>query len=81
MPPDSNVARGKLQADLIVSWARRHRGVLNLSDFRAAKEGKAPGVADSFFTTTMYTKAAGLVKEGVLIKEGPGDYRLAGAGS
>jgi hypothetical protein len=80
-PPDSNAARGRLQTDLMISWARRHGGVLNLSDFRAAKEGKAPGITDSFFTTTMYTKAGRLVEAGVLAKEGPGYYRLADARS
>jgi hypothetical protein len=79
VPPDSNVARGRLQTDLMISWARRHRGVLNLSDFRAAREGKAPGVPDSFFTTTMYTKAKQLLEEGALAKEGPGHYRLLGS--
>jgi hypothetical protein len=81
VPPDSNIARGRLQADLMISWARRHGSVLCLSDFRAAKKGKAPGIADSFFTTTMYTKAARLAEAGVLAKEGPGYYRLADAGT
>ncbi len=72
----SNVGRGKLQADLLVAWAKQAGGTLNLSQFRAANEGKARGIKRSFYTTTMYTKVGKLTEQGVFTKIGPGEYRL-----
>jgi hypothetical protein len=72
----SNAGRGKLQADLLVAWAKQAGGTLNLSQFRAANEGKARGIKHSFYTTTMYTKVGKLTEQGVFTKIGPGEYRL-----
>lgn len=72
----SNAGRGKLQADLLIAWAKQAGGTLILSQFRAANEGKARGVKSSFYTTTMYTKVGKLTEQGVFTKIGPGEYRL-----
>jgi hypothetical protein len=72
----SNAGRGQLQANLLISWARKAGGTLKLSQFRAANEGKARGIKGSFYTTTMYTKVGKLAEQGVFTKIGPGEYRL-----
>lgn len=74
--PTSNVGRGKLQSDLLVAWARRAGGTLKLAEFRAAQEGKVPGIKESFYSTTMYTKVGKLTQQGIFTKIGPGEYRL-----
>lgn len=72
----SKAERGRTQSEMLISWARQAGGRLNLAEFRAANEGKVPGLTDSFFSTTIYTKTSKLTREGVFRKVGPGEYRL-----
>lgn len=76
VPATSNAGRGQFQAELLIAWAKQAGGTLNLSQFRAANEGRTRGIKHSFYTTTMYTKVGKLTEQGVFTKIGPGEYRL-----
>src|ERR1035437_8806346 len=76
VPATSNAGRGQFQAELLIAWAKQAGGTLNLSQFRAANEGRTRVIKHSFYTTTMYTKVGKLTEQGVFTKIGPGEYRL-----
>jgi len=64
------------QGNLLIAFARQCGGKLKLADFRAAHRGKTPGISNSFFETTMYSKVSSLTQAGLLTKIGLGEYRL-----